>query len=233
MATEELIPSAGSRRVGLAGIQSCEAVGDQLAGHRVQLATAITPASIRPGSPALRVSALDWFSLTYGPSTIRGALTAVSARAEKDSLRLLGADPGHQDQAHTQRSDNRAEGVGRVDAADNASGIFFRRRHRGGRRARSGKLAPHRIAGGRIAHRQRAISSWKMNHGLECQQRIDGPVRQRIRDHVRCPGESDGEQSLAAAQRQPGPHSPRQPRSRPKLPIPMPIRKTARIIENT
>src|SRR5579862_7756572 len=96
----------------------------------------------------------------------------------------------------------------------------------------SGKLAPHRIAGGRIAHRQRAISSWKMNHGLDVSRGLMGQYGSESAVIYAVQAKA----IVSKAWQQPSASLGRTVRANhapPKLPIPMPIRKTARIIENT
>ncbi len=55
-----------------------------------------------------------------------------------------------------------------------------------------------------MAHRQRAISSWKVYHGLVAERRVDGPVGKRIGDHVGGPGDAQRPAELAPAERQRG-----------------------------
>src|SRR5207247_8856619 len=96
----------------------------------------------------------------------------------------------------------------------------------------SGKLAPHRMAAGSTTQRQRARSSWKLNQGSV---EIDGLIGQYGSDSV----SMYADQAIAAhnsnwhapsATR--GRASPRESADPRLLPIPRPIRNTARISEN-
>ena len=93
---------------------------------------------------------------------------------------MLRAELDDEQQARTERADDGADGVGRVDAADEPAGILP---GRGDRASASGKLAPHRIAPGSTTQRQRTISSWKLNHG-SCE--IDGLIGQYGSDSTAC-----------------------------------------------
>ena len=96
----------------------------------------------------------------------------------------------------------------------------------------SGKLAPHSSVAGRIAHRQRAMSIWKLNQGLVLSMGLTGQYG------------SDSE-IMYAVQKMPSVSSscdqPSASRGRidratqdpAVLPIPRPIRNTARMIEKT
>jgi hypothetical protein len=71
----------------------------------------------------------------------------------------------------------------------------------------SGKLAPQSSVGGRMAQRQRTRSNWKMCHGLTVSSGLMGQ-RRGGGDHPRGPRDPQGQQNLAPAQGQAGPHGP-------------------------
>ena len=76
---------------------------------------------------------------------------------DQQLLRMLACRERDHDQAGAERARDRAGGVGRVHAANEAAGILAAARGRGA--SASGKLAPHRIAPGRTTGRHRHRSS--------------------------------------------------------------------------
>src|SRR5439155_24350365 len=95
-----------------------------------------------------------------------------------------------------------------------------------------GKLAPHRIAPGSTAHSDRTRSSWKLNHGSV---EIDGLIGQYGNDCVSmyavqatAPHRAIW-QTPSATRGRPTPRASAEPRL---LPMPRPIKNTARIREN-
>ena len=92
--------------------------------------------------------------------------TSAAVAASPISTRSAPAVPiaGISEQAEQQRAGDRADRVGRVDAARPAARDPGRATATAARA--SGKLAPHRHAGGRTAQRQRTRSSWKVYQGL-------------------------------------------------------------------
>ncbi len=162
MATEELRPSAVYRILELAGGNGdAAAVGDQFAGNGVQILRQHD--GRRPWQRAS--SSAESIGLRFGDirapgRTARWQRTAISSRR----CELLRADPRNQHQADAQRAHDGAQGVGGIDAADHLLRILRRGRATAARA--SGKLAPQSSVGGRIAHRQRTRSSWKVCQGL-------------------------------------------------------------------
>ena len=129
---------------------------------------------------------------------------------QQDALGLLRADGGHQHQAHQQRADDRAERIGGVDTAHHAARIFTRFRHR-----RAGQRKTRAPQQSRRQNRPQAARhiQLKGEPGTGRQQRVDGPVWQRIGDHVGGPCDAAGQQHLAPAQRQLRPHAAHQRRT--------------------
>src|SRR5689334_19272812 len=94
----------------------------------------------------------------------------------------------------------------------------------------SGKLAPHSRVAGRMVHRQRAISIWKLNQGLELSMGFTGQYGsdsaimyavQKMPNMSRsCDQPSASRGRIDRAIQEPA-----------VLPMPNPIKKTARIIE--
>src|SRR5580700_5682098 len=96
----------------------------------------------------------------------------------------------------------------------------------------SGKLAPHSSAGGRMVHKQRAISSWNVIHGLSAR---NGSMGQYGREpaimyalHAVPSASSNWQQPSARRGR-----TIRERYDPIQLPSAMPIRNTERMIENT
>ena len=114
---------------------------------------------------------------------------------------LLAAEPDDQQQAGRERPDDRADRVGGVDAADEPRRILAAVGDRGERQREAG--APENR--GRQHRPQRAHQiELEREPGAARHRRIDRPVRQRLREHVRRPGDraaraASGTQASASA----------------------------------
>src|ERR1035441_1295342 len=99
----------------------------------------------------------------------------------------------------------------------------------------SGKLAPHRMAGGRMAHRHRTMSSWKVCHGLMASSGLMGQYgsESAIMYAVHAIPSVSSTWHQPSASRAPGaPRTARTSHDPPPLPSASPIRNTARMMEN-
>ncbi len=161
------------------------------------------PLSLRAGQPSAwkllsrPLPICDLCSHMYGTST-NNALTAESSSSRRCGL--LGADPGDQHQADGERANDRAQGVGRVDACPPAGRSPLPARPR--LRKREGSSRPT----------ESQAAEWPTGNvpGLPgrctrgCRKAdVDRPIGDGIGDHVGRPGDAQSEQNLAPTQRQP------------------------------
>ena len=119
--------------------------------------------------------------------------TARRQRGDQHRLARPRADPRNQNHADAQRAQNRADGVGCVDVADQPSGIALLA---GGCRQRQRKArAPQQR---RRKQRPQAAHQvdLKREPGAGGKQRIDRPVGKRIGQHVRGPGDTAAASSI-------------------------------------
>src|SRR5271157_3376883 len=100
----------------------------------------------------------------------------------------------------------------------------------------SGKLAPHRMAGGRMAHRHRTMSSLKMCQGLMVSSGLMGQYgsESTIMYALHAiPSVSSTWHQPSASRAPAAPHTARTSHDPQPLPSASPIRNTARMMENT
>ncbi len=132
------------------------------------------------------------------PAPRENAATEINTRCDP-------CDPisGMKNMLNSERARDRSQRVGGIHPADQSAGILSPVSDSDDAAASaSGKLAPQSSAAGKIAQTQRIRSSWKLNQMLDDRLRIDRPVRKRLGQHVRGPGDRAGQQQLAQPQRQ-------------------------------
>ena len=145
-------------------------------------------------------------------------------------LRVLAADPRHEQQAGAQRADDGADGVGRIDAADQTRGILSARRDR---RQRQREARAPQDRGGQHGPQAAHQIELQREPRIARNRRIDRPVRQRLRQHVGAPGNRRAERAADTTRRRRG----AAPGSAPATTrwccrCPRPTRNAARISEN-
>ncbi len=122
------------------------------------------------------------------------AQAAQCGDAKQRALRIAGADPRDEHEAHRERAQNRAQGVRGVDAADGLPGIA---RRLGGRGEREGEArAPAERRGQEREDRAHEIEL-EGEDGRDGQLRIDRPIGQPVGDDHRRPADAGRSQYLA------------------------------------
>ena len=113
-------------------------------------------------------------------------------------LRVLAADPDHEDQAGAERADDRAERIRGVDAADQPRRILSGLGDRGERQRKA--RAPQNRARQHRAEAAHEIEL-ELEPGIGRDRRIDRPVRQRLRQHIRGPRNRRAQTELTCRER--------------------------------
>ncbi len=135
----------------------------------------------------------------HGPAVPEGQHQRGQGRQQDEQLlRALCAEPDGQQEAGPERSDDGAKGVRRVHAADEPPRILSPGGHRRERERKTG--APQHGAGQKGEETPREIEL-KLKPGVRCERRIDRPVRQRLREHIRRPRHGRGDRDLTPGER--------------------------------
>ena len=126
----------------------------------------------------------------------QGEERADGGEQDQHALAALRADGGNQNHAEGEGAHNRAGGVGRVNAAHHSPGIAAARGHGRQRQRKTGAPQQRRRQDGPSRARQVDL---EREPGAGGKQRVDGPIRQRVGEHVGGPCNRPGKQHLAPA----------------------------------